>query len=107
MASMRDAMRRLQIIYESCAPEAIEAKDAEKGLDEFTRIRKKLHGDVKAVRQAIKEREALISMHGTTTETAEASYRIRVQIRQLKDEVKKISEIVAKEERKVLFTNEH
>ncbi|KAJ3122229.1 WD repeat-containing protein 34 [Nowakowskiella sp. JEL0407] len=100
MASMRDAIRRLQIIYEACAPEAVEAKEVEKGLDEFTRIRKKLHVDVKAVRLALKEREALISMHGTTTETAEASYRIRVQIRSLKEEVKRMADIVAKEERK-------
>ena len=51
MSSMRDALRRLQIIYENCAPEAIEAKEAEAKLDEFTRLRKRLHGDVKKARE--------------------------------------------------------
>ena len=51
MSSLRDAMRRLQIIYENCAPEAIEAKDAEAKLDEFTRLRKRLHGEVKQARE--------------------------------------------------------
>ena len=53
MSSMRDAMRRLQVIYDNCVPEAIEAKALEAKMDEFTRLRKKIHGEVKAAREVI------------------------------------------------------
>jgi len=46
-------MRRLQIIYENCVPEAIEAKAAEAKMDEFTRLRKRIHADVKAAREVL------------------------------------------------------
>ncbi|KAI8818903.1 uncharacterized protein EV422DRAFT_535864 [Fimicolochytrium jonesii] len=101
MASMRDAMRRLQVVYEACAPEptADEGADGKK-IDEFTRIRKKIHLDVKEVRNELKEREEIMSLGGTTTESAEKSYRIRVAIRALKEQASRMAEIVAKEERK-------
>jgi hypothetical protein len=82
MASMRDAMNRLQVIYDACTPEAAKQSATATTMDEFTRIRKKLHQDVKAVRQLLKEREALTARLGTTSETAEASYRIRTAIRE-------------------------
>ncbi|KAJ3049467.1 hypothetical protein HK097_009546 [Rhizophlyctis rosea] len=100
MASMRDAMRRLQIIYEACAPEAQEQKEAEKTMDEFTRLKKKVHLDTKNVRKDLKEREQMLSLGGTTTESAEKSYRIRIAIRQLKEDYMRMSEIVQKETRK-------
>jgi len=50
MASLRDAMRRLQIIYDAYSPDAKEARELEAGMDEFTRLKKKVHGDAKAVR---------------------------------------------------------
>eukprot|EP00842_Homolaphlyctis_polyrhiza_P001101 jgi/Hompol1/1992/HPOL_002113-RA len=100
MASMRDAMKRLEHIYQQCAPEAVEEKTAEANLDEFSRIRKKIHADVKAVRQALKDREDLLRQGGTTTESAEASYRIRVMIKTLKEQVGRMQEIVDKEAKK-------
>ena len=51
MASMRDAMKRLQVIYEKCAPEAVESNLADRELDEFSRIKKKMAVDVKVVRE--------------------------------------------------------
>ncbi|KAJ3220261.1 hypothetical protein HDU67_003276 [Dinochytrium kinnereticum] len=100
MASMRDAMNRLQVIYEACVPEAIAAKQAELGLDEFQRLRKKVHADVRAVRQALAEREDLLNSVGTTPETAEASYRIRIMIRGLKESAARMGDIIAKEAKK-------
>ncbi|KAL2911437.1 hypothetical protein HK105_209088 [Polyrhizophydium stewartii] len=79
------AMKRLEHIYKECAPEAIEEKNAIEGLDEFDRLRKKIHADVKAVRQALKDRADVMRGGGTTTESAEASYRIRVMIKSLKE----------------------
>ncbi|KAI8590743.1 hypothetical protein BDZ88DRAFT_446240 [Geranomyces variabilis] len=100
MSSMRDAMRRLQVVYEACAPEPVAEEDGGKKIDEFTRIRKKLHLDVKTIRQDLKEREEMMSLGGTTTESAEKSYRIRVAIRALKEQSARLAELVAKEERK-------
>ncbi|KAJ3021661.1 UNVERIFIED_CONTAM: hypothetical protein HDU68_009524 [Siphonaria sp. JEL0065] len=100
MSSMRDAMQRLQVIYENCVPEAIAAKQAELGLDEFQRLRKKIHADVKGCRHALKEREDLLCSSGTTPETAEASYKIRIMIRTLKESSGRMAEIVKKEEKK-------
>ena len=51
MASMRDAMKRLQVVYESCNPDAAAQAAAEKGMDMFLRLKKKIHQDVKATRQ--------------------------------------------------------
>ncbi|KAJ3197040.1 hypothetical protein HK101_006503 [Irineochytrium annulatum] len=98
--SMRDAMARLQVIFEECNPEAVDAKKAELGLDEFARLRKRVNLDVKSVRQALKEREALLTSVGTTPETAESSYRIRLMIRGLKESATRMNEIVAKEAKK-------
>jgi hypothetical protein len=50
MSSMRDAMRRLDVIYQACAPEAIAAATQDKGLDEFQKLKKKINRDVKDVR---------------------------------------------------------
>ncbi|KAJ3111330.1 hypothetical protein HDU96_005787 [Phlyctochytrium bullatum] len=100
MASMRDAMNRLQLIYEACVPEAIAAKQAELGLDEFQRLRKKIHAEVRNVRQALMEREDMLNSVGTTPETAEASYRIRIMIRGLKESSARMGEILAKESKK-------
>jgi ElaB/YqjD/DUF883 family membrane-anchored ribosome-binding protein len=94
-------MQRLQYIYEHTCPEAIAAKQAELGLDEFQRLRKKIHADVRSVRQALKEREDLLTTSGTSPETAEASYRIRIMIKGLKESQTRMQEIVAKEGKKV------
>ena len=51
MASMRDAIKRLDVIYHACAPEAQQAKEMENQMDQFTKLRKRIHLDVKAVRQ--------------------------------------------------------
>ncbi|KAJ3013290.1 hypothetical protein HKX48_005836, partial [Thoreauomyces humboldtii] len=101
MSSMRDAMKRLQVVYEACAPEPVADEGADgKKIDEFTRVRKRIHLDVKAVRQELKEREDMMSTGGTTTESAEKSYRIRVAIRGLKEQSARLVELVGKEERR-------
>lgn len=100
MASMRDAMRRLNIIYEACAPEAIASAAAEKDMDDFTRLKKKVNRDVKDLRRGLKEREELISRHGTSSETAEASYHLRVMIKALKVDVERMVEYLAKDEKR-------
>ncbi|KAJ3222404.1 hypothetical protein HDU78_011762, partial [Chytriomyces hyalinus] len=101
MSSMRDAMQRLEVIRENCVPEAIAAKAAEAGLDEFQRLRKKIHADVKGVRIALKEREDLLMSSGTTPETAEASYKIRIMVKNLKEGSARMTEIVKKEEKRL------
>ena len=94
-------MARLQVIYENCAPEAVAAKQAEAGLDEFGRLKKRVNADVKSVRQALREREDLLMSAGTTPETAEQSYRIRIQIKSLKEGAARMKELLEKEEKKV------
>ncbi|ORY50794.1 hypothetical protein BCR33DRAFT_734003 [Rhizoclosmatium globosum] len=51
--------------------------------------------------EALKEREDLLASVGTTPETAEASYKIRIMIRNLKESSGRMAEIVKKEERKI------
>lgn len=53
------------------------------------------------VKQALKDRESVLKYGGTTTESAEASYRIRVMIKSLKEQHSRMAEIVEKKERKV------
>jgi hypothetical protein len=100
MASMRDAMKRLEIIYNECAPDAIEKNKEEASLDEFQRLRKRIHSEMRLVRESLKGREEMMRKGGTTTESAEASYRIRVAIKSLKEQVQRMQEIFDKESRK-------
>lgn len=51
MASLRDAHKRLEIIFRETAPDQKEADAAEASLDEFTRLKKKVHQDMKQIRQ--------------------------------------------------------
>lgn len=53
MASMRDAMKRLELIYNECAPEALEANKEEASLDDFTRLRKNIHSQMRQVREVL------------------------------------------------------
>jgi hypothetical protein len=55
MASMRDAMKRLEIIYNECAPEAIEKNKEDASLDDFQRLRKNIHEQMRLVREVIYE----------------------------------------------------
>ena len=48
---MRDAHKRLEAIYKATAPEQKEADAAEASLDEFTRCKKKVHQEMKQIRQ--------------------------------------------------------
>ena len=50
MTSLRDAIKRLQFIYEECNPEMIEKAKDEKNWDDFTKLKKKIHLDVKNTR---------------------------------------------------------
>ncbi|KNE71559.1 hypothetical protein AMAG_15768 [Allomyces macrogynus ATCC 38327] len=80
MTTMKDAIKRLKLIDEACNPKE---KDAEnQGLDEFTKLKKQISSDVKAVRQIIKERDDLLKVDksskkgvGSGTETAELSFK--------------------------------
>jgi division protein CdvB (Snf7/Vps24/ESCRT-III family) len=101
MASMRDAYKRLEIIYKATAPEAQEQSQAEAGLDEFTRLKKKVNQSIKEIRDALRDRDLSMKSGGTTTESAEASYKIRVMIKGVKESVNRMQEIYDKAARKV------
>jgi hypothetical protein len=51
MASMKDALARLAIIYETCSPEGIAASTTDKGVDEFTRLKSKINRQIKVIHQ--------------------------------------------------------
>lgn len=53
MSTFRDAVRRLQIIYNDCNPQAKNNRETEKSMDEFTRLKKFIHQDVKAIHQVM------------------------------------------------------
>lgn len=93
-------MKRLEVIYNECAPEAIEKNKEEASLDEFQRLRKNIHAQVRQVREMLREREEMMKRGGTTSESAEASYRIRVAIKSLKEQVEQMQKICDKEGRK-------
>ncbi|KAJ3300960.1 hypothetical protein HDV03_001570 [Kappamyces sp. JEL0829] len=100
MASMRDAHKRLDAIYKATASEAKEAAAENASLDEFTRLKKKVHQEMKSIREALRDRDASTKAGGTTTESAEASYRIRVMIKTVKESIARMQEIYDKEAKK-------
>lgn len=93
-------MKRLETIYNECAPEAIEQNREDAALDEFSRLRKNVHTQLRTVRQQLRDREEMMARGGTTSESAETSYRIRVAIKSTKEQAARMQEIVDKEARK-------
>jgi hypothetical protein len=63
MATYRDAVRRLQIIYNECNPQSNQnKKDVDKSADEFTQLKKELHLEVKQIRLVrIRAHQTIIS----------------------------------------------
>ncbi len=51
MTTFREAVKKLQIIYNECSPDAKNKKKEENSLDEFTRLRKTTHAEVKRTRE--------------------------------------------------------
>ena len=97
---MRDAYKRLEIIYTATSPEAQDANAAEAGLEEFERLKKKSHNDLKNIRQALKDRDMAALRGGNNAETAEASYRIRVMIKSVRENANRMQEIYDKKVRR-------
>lgn len=54
MSSLRDAYKRLEVIYKETSPEAKEEDMANSQLDEFTKLKKKVHSEVKQIREVFK-----------------------------------------------------
>ena len=102
MASLRDAKQRLEIIYKACVPEVNNETEKEGSSDEFHRLRVKIKGDIREIRQALKEREDEIKKQ-TAAQTAEMSYRIRLLIRNAKDTLQSMQQIVDKQSRKAFI----
>lgn len=50
MTTFKDAMKRLQIVYNECNPQSKENRNTGKGQDEFVSLKKQLHQDVKLVK---------------------------------------------------------
>eukprot|EP00158_Paraphelidium_tribonemae_P002089 Partr_v1_DN25113_c0_g1_i2_m76941 putative NA len=101
MTSYGDALKRLQIIYNDTAADAKEKRNAEKNLDEFTRLKKSIHKDAKEVRQLIKDREELLANKPGSKEVAEASHKIRAKLKALRDDAGNLSRIQRQDEKKV------
>jgi hypothetical protein len=66
--NLKETLKRVQIIYNECAPEAAENREAESLLDDFTKYKKIIHKDVKETRQVKKSCPApLPTLRSTTT----------------------------------------
>ncbi|KAL7753703.1 hypothetical protein RI367_000634 [Sorochytrium milnesiophthora] len=110
MTTMKDAIRRLQIIDAACNPKEKEVEDV--NMDEFTRIKKQISSNVKAVRQAIKERDEMLNANNTSkkgvgsgTETAEMSFKVRSLLKVIKDDIVLLDNNVKKAEKKIKGKN--
>ena len=99
MTTFRDAQRRLQIIYNECSADA-KKKQQQGPLDDFGRLKKAIHADVKETRQRMKEREELLGIKPSSKEAAEMSHRIRTTMRKLKDDSGRLQQLQKTEEKK-------
>ncbi len=54
--------------------------------------------------KALKDREDMLNRYGTTTETAQASYQVRVLLRNLKENTAELQKIHEKEAKKASFS---
>lgn len=110
MATMKDAMKRLEVIHQACAPQDNPTENP--GLDEFCRVKKQLSQNVKDVRLLIKERDDLLKADkaskkgvGSGTETAEMSFKIRSMLKGIKDDIQTMDSLVKKAEKKIKGKN--
>jgi len=96
-------LNKLKFILDQCAPKK-ENKDKESAVvnDEFTILKKKIHEDLRGVRKSLKEREQLFIEKDNSSETAEASYRIRCSIKAVRENANTLKEMAYKTERKML-----
>ncbi|KAI9189598.1 hypothetical protein H9P43_001031 [Blastocladiella emersonii ATCC 22665] len=109
MTSMKDAMKRLTVIHAACVPqEQTEKPDA----DEFTRVKKQIAANVKIVREMVKQRNDILKADktskkgvGSGTETAEMSFKIRSQLKAIKEDITVLDGIVKKAEKKIKGKN--
>jgi len=97
------SFNKLKFIYDQCAPKE-ESKDKNSKVvnDEFTILKKKIHEDLRGVRKALKEREQLFIENENSSETAEASYRIRCSIKAVRESANSLKELANKSEKKML-----
>lgn len=98
------SLNKLKFIYDECGAELKKKKEQEKNKaedDEFTILKKKIHEDIRNVRKSLKEREKLFVDNGNSSETAEASYRIRCTIKSIRESANKLKDIADKQEKKM------
>jgi len=101
---MNELMLKLQYIQDQCMdPEERKKRiEAEKAMDEFTRIRKQMARDVKQLRQQIQERNELLGSAGEGTRaTVEASARIRRMIKEITTQAEELGAMQEKQEQKL------
>ena len=65
-----------------------------KSKDEFKNLKQTIAANVRDVRQALKERDALLQKGASgTKETVQKSYKIREQIKQAKEDAQKLANL--------------
>jgi hypothetical protein len=98
---MNSLIQRLEYIEEKCGDKKKgKKKEEEKELDEFTRLRKKIAREVKAVREQISSRNELLGETENNQATVKLSVDIRSKIRDVKKEVELLSNLQKKEQSK-------
>jgi hypothetical protein len=101
MTTLREASRRLQFIVDECAPRENQ-KEAETiaQMDDFARLKQTVAQQLKDVRVLLKDREELFTARGTSAETAECSWRIRLALKQCKEMALQMEKLQVKELKK-------
>lgn len=102
MSSIPGLISRLENLDAELAPPSDKKDDADANLDEFGRLKKKCARTVKDARKMIEERDELLEKQsgGGTKQTVEMSARIRHQLRALREDAQRMSDLQRKQQEK-------
>jgi hypothetical protein len=101
MTTLREASRRLQFMVDECTPRE-KQKEAETigQMDDFARLKQTVAQQLKDCRVLLKDREELFSARGTSAETAECSWRLRLALKECKEMALQMEKLQVKELKK-------
>ena len=100
MSSFNDAVKRLTMIQIACSPPKKAGQNPDGEMDEFTKLKKFLNGEIKRVREVLAERDELLKLGRGMKEVAEMSARVRTAIKHLKEEVRNLEKCQQSEAKK-------
>lgn len=96
-------LKKLYYIHEQCASarKKQEEEDAEKNMDDFTRLRKKIASDIREAKEMIHERNTTNAAGESDALAAKQSNDIRLRFKDIREDIDQLGKMQRKRQKKV------